>query len=311
MSGAERDYKFGNKNNWRRWLWNRIRERLSIPPSEATVVYLAGAQNLDAEEAIRRGFRRENLIAIDKDQDIVRQLRQNGSLALQADITIAAWAINRPVHVLLMDFCSGLEAHIADYAHALLAKKTLWNCVVATNLLRGRDASSTRLRQAFSECGKHRSEILRTEMFLQLQRYIARRIWNPDKPSEERDQFYAQFWKKFNGTVAISSYKSGPQYFDSSVYLNPMANFVRSEPDFFNGLQGMMAITDEIEPIRKRLAALLARRTMQFGATSPRAISDPSVPSGVHVDHKQRIVFFDRPDAKFHLTNSSNNSEGW
>ena len=41
-------YKFGNKNNWRRWQWNKIMERLNKPPKDAVVVYLIGPCDIRA-----------------------------------------------------------------------------------------------------------------------------------------------------------------------------------------------------------------------------------------------------------------------
>jgi hypothetical protein len=75
------NYKFGTKANWRRWQWNRIVERLAVPVRDAVVVYLAGPEDLDRPVALSKGFRPDNLIAVDRDGDVVKQLRMNGTLS--------------------------------------------------------------------------------------------------------------------------------------------------------------------------------------------------------------------------------------
>ena len=47
MGVGRENYKFGRKNNWRRWAWNKAKDRLSVPVKDAVVLYLPSKQNID------------------------------------------------------------------------------------------------------------------------------------------------------------------------------------------------------------------------------------------------------------------------
>lgn len=144
MSGENFDYKFGNKNNWRRWVWNRIVERLAVPPAEAVVLYLAGQQDLDREIAIQRGFKGHNLIAVERDELVAAQLRKKGVLTIQGEFgdVLQFWPLGHEIHVVFGDFCSDMTLKLwtAITLTAFLAYTK--NAVLAFNFQRGRDQTA-------------------------------------------------------------------------------------------------------------------------------------------------------------------------
>lgn len=156
MKGIE-DYSFEEKNRWRVMLYSRIVGRLKqngrlgghmrqkeISPSNAIVLYLSGEQDLDREILLRKGFRWENLIAVDISKKKVEKLRSQGKIAIQGDIidVIGNWTNKtKKLSVINADFCSGLTDKICiNLRLALSVGAVDQNAVVAVNLQHGREA---------------------------------------------------------------------------------------------------------------------------------------------------------------------------
>lgn len=140
-NGAVMDYKFGRKNNWRRWMWNEVRAHLPRPARDAVVLYLAGASDLDRGVARSKGFRDDNLIAVERNGDVVQLLRRNGVLTINGDIadTIYSWRGNKDVDVVIADVCCGYTPAMAATAWMLALHERFGNAVIAVNLMRGRE----------------------------------------------------------------------------------------------------------------------------------------------------------------------------
>ena len=109
------NYDFSQKRHWRRTVWNGIRERLEKPVREALVLYLAAEQDEDREIALQKGFREENLIAVDRRLHVVDSLRAQRRLALHGDVIDVASNWNPAVEVdaVALDFCCGLSLDIS------------------------------------------------------------------------------------------------------------------------------------------------------------------------------------------------------
>jgi hypothetical protein len=150
----ERDYR--EKNNWRRWVWNRIEERLDGNLHEKTAVYLAGEENLDAQVAIKKGFSACNLVAVDKSQAKVSAMRRAGVLAICDDVFRVIREFPKPIDVINLDFCCGLTLPILQDLCALQTDPNSRNAIFALNFLRGRDASSNDARAELGCKTKHR-----------------------------------------------------------------------------------------------------------------------------------------------------------
>lgn len=142
IDGSNISYLSGQKNHWRRWMWNRIVERLpkGVKPKDATVLYLAGRENLDHDEAMRRGFKAANLIAVERDRGVVSELRKSGvtTLHMPLDLAIMGWPKNRQIDVVIADFCCGITDSMRPFVAALLSAQCM-GAVVATNFQRGRE----------------------------------------------------------------------------------------------------------------------------------------------------------------------------
>lgn len=121
MGGESFHYKFGNKNNWRRWLWNRLRDRVDWDLDGGVVLYLAGQYDLDRNVAIAKGFREHNLLAIEKNHSVAQSIRRNRTLVIQeeAETVLMSWPKHRPVQAVVLDMCCGLEDRIIRLSRSL------------------------------------------------------------------------------------------------------------------------------------------------------------------------------------------------
>lgn len=237
--GADKDYSGKQKKDWRGWQWNRIVEKLHLlgkKPQNSIVVYLAGITDFDRPVAMARGFRPENLIAIDRESKVVDKLRSENVLAVSSTLLDAciAWPSNRPVDVLLADFCSGFNQEASDFAGAIYMNPAFSNVVLASNFQRGRDAQTNELRASISErfngCpvdSKHRGLIFFHAMwdfFWERQRSTER---GAENLKLHRDAYIE--YSKLGAAPQINSYKSKSEtngkkttvVFDSCVFVPP------------------------------------------------------------------------------------------
>lgn len=184
------NYKFGNKNNHRRWKWNRIVEKLRSlkkTVSEAVVIYLPGPDDLDREIALSKGFKNHNLIAIDLNIKNINKIKINRNNCIQADFLdiMAHWNGNPELDVIDGDFCGGLTESLVDMAILLLEMqgRSRWT-VLSINMMRGRDKTAKKFRNGLIQVGapdtKHRGEL-----FYDFYNYIETKNWLiADKLSE-------------------------------------------------------------------------------------------------------------------------------
>jgi hypothetical protein len=153
-TGATKDYRFGQKNNWRRTVWDEVLRRTNGREKTEPILYLAGSEDLDRALAIDKGVPNQNLIAIDGNSANVARVRTGQSPAVCADIVdvLWSWPENRPVAAVLLDFCSGVTFDVAGVYDAF-ARKPLRNAVVLVNFMRGRDAWSNQMRKLLADSG--------------------------------------------------------------------------------------------------------------------------------------------------------------
>lgn len=121
-------------------MWNRIVERLSVPVQDAVVLYLAGLSDLDRSIACQKGFRHENMIAVERDRKTHRALRNTGVLAIRGDMldVVSKWR-NQNVHVVFADLCCGVTKDTMFIPMCLAVMPEFQNSVCAFNLMRGRE----------------------------------------------------------------------------------------------------------------------------------------------------------------------------
>lgn len=182
------NYKFGNKNNWRRWMWNKVKNQLKNPcplmrklklisdhrrtigdddcymPShkaikDSIVLYLPAIDDIDRIIAVDKGFRPLNMIAVDIDDKVIKQFRKDHKLILKADIVdiILNWNGVPKLDIIVADLCCGITLKMHKLAHALIYSKGISEMsVIAINLMRGRDEFVKNYR---GDGEKHRGKI--------------------------------------------------------------------------------------------------------------------------------------------------------
>lgn len=140
------NYKFGQKNHWRRTAWNEIASRVK-DRKNARILYLAGEQNLDSQVAEQKGFRKQNMIAVEIDKERTASLRTNGVNTINGDLmdVLFNWPWKHKVDVIVADFCFGFEAKSVDLYDSL-SSPALVDAVCLINFQRGRDSSTNELR---------------------------------------------------------------------------------------------------------------------------------------------------------------------
>ena len=147
LTGATKNYRFGQKNNWRRTVWNEVLRRTAGREKTEPILYLAGPDDFDRAIATDKGVAHQNLISVDRDIRNVDRVRAARHPVLNGDLqdVLASWPASRRVCAVLMDFCCGLTMPAVD-VYDLLEREPFRDAVVMINLQRGRDAWSNKLR---------------------------------------------------------------------------------------------------------------------------------------------------------------------
>jgi len=148
MKGHNKDYKFGPKNNWRRWFWNDVLRRTNGREKAEIILYLAGSQDLDRAVVGRRVPDR-NLIAIDRYFNNVANIRESGHYAIHADAleALRAWPVRQAVCAVVLDLCSGLweVEELARLSMLMMAHPAFMSAVLAANFQRGRELATNKM----------------------------------------------------------------------------------------------------------------------------------------------------------------------
>jgi hypothetical protein len=148
LRGSERNYRFGQKDHWRRTLWNEILRRTAGREKTEPILYLAGPQDLDRWVAESKGVPSQNLIAIDTKQSNVLSVKRLGLPAIDADAQelLVAWPHSRAVCGVVLDFCSGLEEKVMWRTLSALLRSPFSGATIGINFMRGRDPSTNEYR---------------------------------------------------------------------------------------------------------------------------------------------------------------------
>jgi hypothetical protein len=269
-NGATKQYKFGTKNNWRRQMWNQFRARLRNPKL-AKGLYLAGPENLDLSIAVSKGFDPRNLVAVEKDQAAVEQLRASGQLVIKGDFAevLLSWPADIPLDFVYGDFCSGLTRDLDARLGCAWHRAPFRNAVWGLNFLHGRESGV----QHWLEFHKDERQVLdrhRGVIFLCNRFAIG--------PSEElsvvtgtteqvREAIRESLREAHHRMMPwVRRYKSdvGNLYFDSIVVNRAAPTDVCPKLD-------AMLMGEVDAGLRRRIAAALALRTMKHRQVGPYA----------------------------------------
>jgi hypothetical protein len=133
-------YKNGQKNNWRRAAWNAI-ANATENPADALVLYLPGSTDLDRPEALRRGFKPANLIAVERNEAVTAKLRASGVTVIVGDLNdvLASWPVSVPIGAVLADFQCGVTKTVEKFMRLWSFHPATKNAGAVVNVMRGRD----------------------------------------------------------------------------------------------------------------------------------------------------------------------------
>lgn len=297
MNGADKDYKFGQKNNWRRRVWNEIARRVA-DRRNALVLYLAGEQDLDRKVAVEHGFRPNNMIIVEKDKRVAACLRAEGKVVLNMSLNDAlyAWPNESPeVAVVYADLCCGLQPDVGALDDVMGEKPSFFGAVALVNMLRGRDAASNDARQVGArflpdEWQKHRGclmLVLEALTMLSVNKYGNEYTYGTKTPwldssrelvplhlgpFDAKDMhMFGQLWKTL--CVLPLSYNSGKNIMDSIVYQGVFSKDPALAREIFKK-QSAARTWPTDDSMRHQIRAALAVRTMR---TSGRLAHAPSI----------------------------------
>ncbi len=278
---GQASYDSGTKQTWRGWQWNRIVEHLpGYHPrigaaalkrlcADKVAVYLPGPDDLDRPLVISKGFRNENLIAVDVCPERVKGVRKAGGIAVCGTLqeTILNWPEGMPLDVVVADMCGGFNKTIQcmiPIMHSTLDVGT----VVAVNLLRGRDADNS-VRKTMSEVYPS-SETANKHRGIHFAYGVLASVIHGDKrwptfPLAERARISAYLMALVN--PVFYNYKSGNNVYDSVVFGWPwggsQAKVVRKEIKGYAVVNAVKSII-KTRNIRSRLSAMRAVRTQKL-----------------------------------------------
>ena len=287
MSGATHDYKFGNKNNWRRWAWNRIDEMLPVPKKEALVLYLPGKDNLELPMLLERGYKKHNLIGVEKNSKNVQLLRKSGMLCLSGDImdAVLSFPPDRKLDVVFGDFCSGIKLNAVASMVEMFFFLNLRSTIFAFNFQRGRDGESEKQRSSIihitSQCEKqfgikklhrgcqflaiclenfaglniihHKNELKKNNISFRDAHAAFYRKISKDRVEPAYNQYRSEFCDEITGRRTVV-------FFDSVIFKNPFEKI-----GCIDALQSAEYQREKFSgPMRRQVSAILAHRTMRM-----------------------------------------------
>jgi len=264
MTGKTKNYKFGNKNNWRRTVWNIAAKH--IPKKKnAICLYVGDEKDLDRPVAIKKGFYSNNLILVNNDKKVVDKIRRQKKLAITGDVQdiLSSWNSETKISFANLDVCCGIEKSIfIDVFNCLFLPVVARPGVVCFNLQRGRDNYSNDIRNKYIKAikktrlnikqfgidsYKHRGFLLYSS--------ILEFLMSPHKGKDisiEDFEFQAAFIKTLLEPVFLS-YKSGV-VMDSVIIKINKEMPILFQRDFF---------PERTKTVSPQISAVLAVRTMK------------------------------------------------
>ncbi len=159
--GAIKNYRFDEKNQWRRLIWDEMLHRTNGREQAETVIYLAGPDDMDRMVARSKGIPSDRLFAVDRDRANVEKIRARKLPAVrgQALDVLKAWPDSAQVCLIYLDLCCGLPSpqELMDYVNVWTFTPSLRDAIFAVNLQRGREAGPANI--ATSQCEEFLHEV--------------------------------------------------------------------------------------------------------------------------------------------------------
>lgn len=286
---SEKNYRFAEKNRWRLWAWRQIKKRLwerGVVTKHAKGIYFAAKADKDRDIACRKnGFRPENLIAIERDPETVKNLRKKRVVVFEGDV----WHIlqsmeEKYLDFLNLDFCSGftnkLQANLENTfsTSTCLIKPGFPVCV---NLLRGRDPSDflSHIKDEYISNKDyefcfgdtvHRGFLFMAKIAVLGQ--LSMKEWTGEYKTEEQRWSELEFMKP-----EFYSYRSGNTFMDSVAFNMPLAmphvlsSFSPEELNRMGLHKGLLdpSSFETAKKIQNKLSAVKAIRTQRIKGQLP------------------------------------------
>lgn len=192
-------------------IWQAAKERLTCPVQEAVAVYLGGEADYDRDVALSLGFRPYKLFLVEHERKVFEELRRKGKQAVFGELTavVRNWPLttkdtSHQVDFLYADFQCGLIESATAMQQHLVSRSEFKDCVMAVNLLRGREVGGD--EQRWVKYGKHRGKAYFHMVFDELERQLALVLPPKDASSIARKARYEAQRNWIFGT-----YRSSPQ----------------------------------------------------------------------------------------------------
>lgn len=262
--GASFNYQFGTKKNWRRWMWNRISERVAGGRRDALCVYLPSSEDCDRGVALEKGFTSDNLIGVEKNKKTLVESRKSG-LCVGGDFFEAIYAIQKTkkISVIYGDFCGGLSSEHVSHLRDLWLLPNTKDAVFALNYLRGRDGSFSAGRNLYRHMYAAVCK-LGGKSYPLLEKHRGAQIWMLTMHA------FAQGARSKGLDICEIQGHSDPEFFSyrstsgqifDSVVLNRPVDVVGAGFD----PEGLKWFTEKVTTIgtRRSVAAILAHRTIR------------------------------------------------
>lgn len=156
--------------NKTKWIWrkqvineliSRIRDR-----KNSICIGLPSSEDFDRKVLCQKGFKPDNLIGVEIDQNKVNLLRKAGKNIIfdLLEKVIISWPDSPNVSMIIGDFCCGLKEEILDLVMAVTMKKAFEGCAVLLNLQRGREKffheQTENMKETVREINDSISEVL-------------------------------------------------------------------------------------------------------------------------------------------------------
>lgn len=134
-------YNAKSKEHHRGWAWNRLVERLDVPVHKARGLYLVGPKDVDGTLAVKKGFARHNLLAVDESDSCVSSARNCGAIAIRGNLQqlLTVWN-DSPLDFLFLDTCSLVDTVMQMVTCAQLGAALRDGTVLYANMQKGREA---------------------------------------------------------------------------------------------------------------------------------------------------------------------------
>jgi hypothetical protein len=246
------EYSFGQKNHWRRTIWNEILRRTKGREQREIILYLAGPDDLDRKVATSKGVPNHNLIAVETNKKTINILRSKGVNVIEGNIhdILCAWPYLNQKHCICAinaDFCCGMEEKTLDL-YPCLGHATL-----AINFQRGRDPYSNNIRSLHNH-GDYQLYDIETGIYYKDDKYVSNLktiFWqticsyhmetlnsyneNYDKLKKHRGLQYASYsLNRLYRELVWSKHKLGEKVFMEDISCELFNSLMTSKPRFYS-----------------------------------------------------------------------------